>query len=852
MAAPSAFKRQYSEWSGVDYRSNERTRNSRFARDAKNLEYFTNNSFGNRPGQQSRLQTNGGGGLFNYVYRDSDQNTVEELITIDEELRRKKTGSFTITYSGSGDSVAFICEPYEVSTGVYSIRIRLYVDGTYAYSADALGTGLDVDISVAASRISTIISAIDALSDFACVLDAGDNTTMAYLVPYQTTSVDPSSGATIQFFYWEKVYCPTTTPFSAFWTAKHSENFELASFANPDDILLIATGSNQLYKYDGVSTYLHGMPAATTLAGALNAAGALTGDYVWGITYEQVDARDRSTEGDLSNEVSLTLAGDSGDITIPTLQTSSGFLTSCAIVNGAQVGVTTITVDAAHTIQVGQTAFFRDNAGALQEKVITARTNTTITFAGAVTVADNEVISANLRINLWRNVAGSTIKYLVRTFANDSTVATFVYNDANSDATISANAEYVPPAVGHGRLEDINPQHLAVYQGLVAAADSNDEIFFSDADGPEYFNESYSLRSRVSRRVTGIAASKEALIAFKEEGSETHILVGDLVSGDYRNELLASGEGCAGHASICLPKGNIWYLDGKQGVKRQQGTGVPDAVSYRVEPLFKPVTTSEAQRPSLRRAVQVSVDDQDFVLLFVPCETDTGSLRYPNDNSYTLFGDYSDQEDTDDDFDESGRLLASRPKVRWWPHSSINMAGGAAVHEGQLYYTIKRYSDTLADVEFITAVRLPGEQDYDFTDFSGEIDWYYDAAWEDFGEPEVDKRWLTIPISSFPIGYAASFTALFETFVNWNNSTRHSFKEIEFGEGGAGGGWGSAPWGTFPWGATVTSLIRFKLKPRRARALKLKISGTAWKTLSAISGWTLEAVPTYRKKSKKP
>jgi hypothetical protein len=107
-----------------------------------------------------------------------------------------------------------------------------------------------------------------------------------------------------------------------------------------------------------------------------------------------------------------------------------------------QVSVSTITVDdgsgGSHTMKVGQTAYFYDSVSAsFVTREITAVAATTITIAGAaVTVADNAVISNNLRIMILRTVSTGTIYKFVAEIPNNSFSATQVYTDATADASL--------------------------------------------------------------------------------------------------------------------------------------------------------------------------------------------------------------------------------------------------------------------------------------------------------------------------------------------------------------------------------------------------------------------------------
>ena len=146
-----------------------------------------------------------------------------------------------------------------------------------------------------------------------------------------------------------------------------------------------------------------------------------------------------------SDAVSITTSiTEDINVTVDYIDDSTGYNTDCAIVAGAQTGVTQITVDdgagGSHTMQVGQTAYFFDSSSsAFVEREITAVDSTTITIDGAnVNVSDNEVISNNLRVNIYRTASGGTLFKLVTSLANDSFETTAAYRDGTADASLGA------------------------------------------------------------------------------------------------------------------------------------------------------------------------------------------------------------------------------------------------------------------------------------------------------------------------------------------------------------------------------------------------------------------------------
>ncbi len=825
----------FTEFGGNDYRANDVNRKERYARNSVNVECLKNNSLTVRPGNKTIASGKGGGGFHKYVYKDSSIRSQELPVTIDSELYKKTTGSFTVQYTGAGVSAVFRISAV-LSGSTYTYQAEVEVDGVSSGTLD-LGSGKD---DAAPVTIAALRTWVDSLTDITVGAISGSSTEPATTIPCQEVPIN--SAATIEWFYWVKVYCPLSTPFSEFWATVNTANFENASMLNLIDCLYIATGYGALYKFDAVSLFKAGMPAATALALGARIAGALTGAYEWFITYEQVDARGNVVEGDESNVVSFTLAAQQQALTIPQIQTSTGFLTSYAQVNGGQAGVTTITVDAGHTLQVGQTAYFANSVGAMQERLITAIGATSITIAGAVvTVLDNEPISANLRINLWRNIAGSTeLFYLVKTFANNSSVATISYSDNTADANLGA--EYIPPEIGHG-LPPEDLRYITAFQNLIVGADGTDIIRRSDVDGPEYWVEDvtrFVIRSKKGGVVTAIGATKELLAVFKKE--ESHVLSGSLGDDRFRLDLLGGAIGCDSFASVIAIDTELWFYSGSHGMHRIVGSGEPEELSYRVLPAITSPPALAGDSFIHKRVVAVNVESLQVALFFLPVE----SSNVATVDSKVFVADYREKAQVDSEYDEQGRTVVSRPRVRWFLWDGIDMSGGAISFEESFLFMSRHLNSSTASMEYLTSKRQETSSAEDFTDYAQPYEFEYETSWYHLDAPKQLKNWVRAAILSLPLGGASSFMVTCSTEINFINDRSHSVKEISFGDGGVSAGWGNWSWGSVAWGEAVSVNKNFPFKPTKATALKLRFDATIWKTQPVISGWVVEVVPAFK------
>jgi len=170
--------------------------------------------------------------------------------------------------------------------------------------------------------------------------------------------------------------------------------------------------TNSVWKYDSQNVYRAGVPAfkGSHLLTAFLAAGALTGLYKWAFRYVYKDKNgiERPGTSSLSHpyylwEVGQQLAAQQCTIAIP-LAPFCVEAEKIAKVNGAQVGVITITVDAGFRLKAGDYIYFINRVTARPTfRQITSTGATTITISGGVVnVNDDDLLvkDANLLYNL--------------------------------------------------------------------------------------------------------------------------------------------------------------------------------------------------------------------------------------------------------------------------------------------------------------------------------------------------------------------------------------------------------------------------------------------------------------------
>lgn len=610
--------------------------------------------------------------------------------------------------------------------------------------------------------------------------------------------------------------------------------------------LLVASSNDARFaKYDGVSFFRAGLPCSQTLSGIIVAGPGITGDYTWSVTWEQIDSNNNTVEGDQSNDVDLTgLVNQKGRITFPA--PGANYLRNHAYANngGTETGSTLHVDDGAggdHSLQSGQKVFFRDNAGTLQLANILDRTSTTIIIDGTYTIANNEPISAGLKLNLWRNQAGGITKYLVRTFAYHPGLPASTYDDATPDGSLGA--EYVPPYedLGHGELGAYStltgpnyPSFLTVFKNLLIAVTPHGTVHFSDPEGAEYFvggGSSFTISSRTSDWVTGAAATREALFVFKP--TEIHIIRGDLTNGAYTQERI-SGIGSDSHHSLQEVNGTIWFWSSRFGLNAINTSSLAQKLSHRITPILN-AEDYDIDGGVLKKYVRsLYWPEENRYYLYLPvATTDGGTIVVDHENSITLVADTEDVDLLDYEVDLAGAVRETYPKLRWWKFSNINMFGGLAVWRGKLVWAQYRNEPT-AGVQVLQLVQELDDQELtDYSDFAQPISFEYEHGWIYCDQPGTLKKWIRAELYSFraSLPVKAEFDVTVTLDIAYKDGSAYAQETITFDYDAA---------------TSVDEISKiFEFKPFVGKAIKLKFTGTYWCAAPVISGWSVEVVPDY-------
>lgn len=823
---------------GLDLKSTDLDRPIQYSSGMLNAQYAQSGTLEKRKGYRVRGNDGGGHGAFVYNRIDPSTGTVsEKLLVASNTVSEIAETTFTITYSGSNDVA--IAELY-FDESDQNFHLQLIVGTTIELDQD-LGKGFDEASILTLAQLKT---AVDAITDMSATISGTTSLPAAFLGYFSHDLT--ASAVTASCYEFNDLNTPVATPLSGSETNKNTADFENVSFAQLNNVAYISNGYDNVLKYDGQNLYRAGLPTPTAPSTASAGAGSIAaGTYIHRYYYKQVDAVGNIIESEIAPGTSITLSGSEDvDVTVNNIQASTGFNTNCAIVAGAQSGVTTITVDdgagGSHTMKAGDTAYFYDSVtGDYITRSVTSVAAGTITIDGAnVNVADNAVISNNLRILIARTeISGSEdFIYEVVELPNDSFSATQVYTDATTDGnlgiqvTIPLRARTAPP----------KGKYLCTLDNkLVIAGNPDDQNTFYWSDTfSEYFPigvNSEVAQSENGDPISGIIQSNEVLAVFESEA--THVYSGDFTENNIRRDTVSQKIGCAAHHTLKQLESEIRFLS-KKGVYKMVSGQIPVEVSGLIEPIFdQNNSTASTEQYKFKRSVAITDTDKEHYICFIPTETTTGSNVHVNDAYLIIVNDYSHNTQEGDRSDV------------WlqWRYGGTNPAGGMVFYNDDLCWVERRYSSFNTSVDHNLCIRLNDGNASDYNDNVAGIEWEYKTAWYFEGEPSRFKKYNRIKVYNIPSTSA-------------NNTTLGITTEKDFTEGftknsltmdlsGAGDGYGLNPYGTAPYGDIDLPNVKSKLGGK-FKAIRVIFSNSQYQKNIEITGWELEGQFPYLEKMK--
>ncbi|RLF65237.1 MAG: hypothetical protein DRN30_04410 [Thermoplasmata archaeon] len=657
-----------------------------------------------------------------------------------------------------------------ITGAAVNVSNNAVIDSVYSDSIN-LGIGFDrADIFT----LDKLGIALGAITDVSVVITGESDSPAALLNLVEPAALAKDKSVSLDFYYWKDANRTVAKTFSGLAGKIDDDDFENATFASYSNLLFIANRWDDVHKFDGQTVYLAGLPTGgVPIEKAQVPAGALTGDYKWYITYEQIDATGRLVEGRISPALEVTLTAEDQTLWLPTLEDDSGYNTNAAQVDGDQfaVAVNTITVDANHRLRPGDTAYFYDyeSPPGYVTRNVDSTTSTTVTVSGAaVGVKDGEILSNNLRVNLYRTKAGGVSPYLVRSFPNNPS-AVIEYVDDNLDATLVA--EYIDPTANHTppprAAYIINYGNQLIYGGT---PNSEDSIYFSEPNVPEYVDSVRNRRTVPSNNdnVTGLASPEGYLVIFKTQS--IYVITGNLsTSQDILTQISAGGNiGCISHHSIAVIGSLVYFLH-TNGVYSMTATqlfpldkaGAPIPLSIPIDRFFRESIFDQNEKFVLKRSTCVNYTKDNQYLLFLPVEPIADNIpeRTATTKSRVLCFDYQGK--------------------NWFEWTNVNAAGGWYVLNDILYWQERRIHNT--EVAANQYRQHNKNRLVDQVDHVTPIHVTWRSSWEDINQPRVRKVFsravLLLDVLS-DLQQKNNLSFYFKSFKDWHNNTYWTKKNI--------------------------------------------------------------------------
>lgn len=837
-------QKRYENHYGLDLKSTDLNRDPKFASLILNAQYKKSGGIEKRPGFQFHAEHDDNCGLGLFVYNKKNPTTgasEAEVVSVGVGASRLLFCELEVEYVGA-DPTAVLNLFFDPDEGEYYCQI---LEGSSLVVDEPLGLGYDENPSVTVADLAAIINATTNFNASA----TGDTTVSAAFLNIVRDHDLSSSGenVTMQAGYWQSINQTVTSPFDNFADSINDDDFELMTGVQIQNCLYLAGGGKDyVHKYDGQTLYRAGLPSVGSLTSVLGASTGFTGSkYLYAARVIQYDAAGNIFEGNItytSNEIDTT--DDKVNVTVGNILANSGFNTNCAIANGAQAGVTTILVDSGHTMKVGDTAYFYDGlSGAYVEREVIGKDTTHITIDGsAVNIADNAVISNNLRIGLYRSKTSSstpTVWYHLVDLPNDSFNSTQVYVDSKADTALGEQLiepltdRSVPPLL----------RYISMFQNQMVGGGNpvaKSTLYWSDVDGCEYFpssENSQNLDTIVGDDISGIFPNNEILAVFKDKS--INLVSGTMADNKLRFDWSQGDVGCIAHHTIRDIQGNTCWLSDR-GPYRMVAGQIPTPLGEnkdgggRVEPLFDQTGIAEESVYKLKRAFAINDRNSQKYIIHLPCESlSPDDDVYTNENSVLIAWDYA-----------KGVSVGS-----WLMWDKLDFSSGAVLFGDEFYFMGRDYTSYFLDPGIKRRLfrRLNLNDAWDYEDNHEAITWDYGTCWETAGDASVLKKFLKLRI------YSADSTPNNEATLNVQTEADFISDSVkaEFDLDQSGSGYGDASYGDLPFGTPTQSLFEHKLGNGKFTSMRFRFHNAEHQQNVDIDAWETEIAAPYRPEFKK-
>ena len=252
--------KHFSNFKGMDLRSNDLMRTDEFASHSTNIQQRRSGAIEKRKGSKVVSASGGGNGLIPHAtFNSSTGAETQKLYTIDTTMKEYLKTTFTINYGGTGAATA----TFQYDTTDSKFNLTLTEDGS-----TVLDSNIDVAVDESSpTTLTNLETAVDAVTNFTADIggDGSDGTVpAAYLFPLQeSTVIAPSGTLVLSAYALSTVNSPLTAPFPGSESNKNDADFEYATSVTINNVTYISNGYDEVQKFDGQNLYRAGMPEPT-------------------------------------------------------------------------------------------------------------------------------------------------------------------------------------------------------------------------------------------------------------------------------------------------------------------------------------------------------------------------------------------------------------------------------------------------------------------------------------------------------------------------------------------------------------------------------------------------------------
>lgn len=659
MSAKVTFISSDFQNAGLNLALRDRALSNGSLRLAKNVipsQSLLSSNLATRPGSIAKNYDVGQLGIASYTHSDiTTAAETTDIIVVSSELYKRTAQTFAISYAGASTNVfCKLCLLDDDTTWTFSV----YEDGALVAEIDC-GSNAAGD-SLTISELETEIEAITG-GDYSVTVSGGSSESCLVLAPLESTFF-VSGAVTLSFYSLEIIPKPdgSTAPFTNTSSNRNTTDFQSIDSTNARNILILSSAYDYPVQYDGRRVFRVGMPKGVVTSATGTGSGSFGGDYNYKVIYSTTDAKLNNISGEESDlKYVSTTSKASIDVVVPNIQKTTGFATDQATVNGAQTGVTTITVSSGHGIKAGDVVYLMDRSSGSREAIertVSSVGSTTVAISGAAVNVNNGDIISTALVTLVRTKGGQLFYYLA-SWPNSNSVASTTYSDSVADGSLGAvwidhaTAHTLPPKAAY--LSNLGG--IVFYTGML---DEPNTVRFSDVEGPWYLpqetSNTFDVYSPVGGRIKGIFAFDQyVLIGFT---GAMFVLVGNVAERSYIIQPMSYNYGLTSHFTFVEIPGD---------------RDLPSFVAYlsplglcAVTPGSPPVVISEEITPAIidsdiskSHARTVVWKERKLLLLYLPSRSVKSGDNYDNSDSVIYVYD----------------IL----RKKWFgPWTNLNMSGG--------------------------------------------------------------------------------------------------------------------------------------------------------------------------------